>query len=289
MIRRLCLIGAGLIGGSLALALRRRGLVGEIIGVDTDPRNLARARELGIVDRVAPDIQTAAREADWVAIATPVGAMPGILAALRPVWREEAVYTDTGSTKADVMAALEQEFGAAPANFVPGHPIAGAERSGAEAANPAIFEGKRVILTPVAGTDPRALARVAALWEGIGARVSQMEPRHHDAVLAATSHLPHVLAFVLTAMLGRRDEQQELFQYAAGGFRDFTRIASSDPRMWRDICLANRREIVPLIGQYRETLREAAEIIEGGDADRLLALFSDARSARQRFLDQLEK
>lgn len=288
MIRRLCLIGAGLIGGSLAYALRQRCLAGEIIGVDADPGNLAQARDLGIIDCIAADLPTAAAGADWVVIATPVGAMPGIFAALRPVWREGAVYTDTGSTKADVVAALAQVFGSAPVNFVPGHPIAGAERSGAEAANPAMFEGKRVILTPLADTDPLALAKVTALWEAVGARVSQMEPRHHDEVFAATSHLPHVLAFVLTAMLGRRDEQQEIFQYAAGGFRDFTRIASSDPRMWRDICLANRQEIVPLIGQYREALREAAELVEAGDAERLLALFSEARAARQRFLDQLE-
>lgn len=289
MIQRLCLIGVGLIGGSLALALRHRGLVGEIIGTDADPANLAIAHEQGIVDHVSPSIAAAATGADWVVIATPVGALPAIFSALRPLWRDDVVYTDTGSTKADVIAALEQVFGAVPANFVPGHPIAGAERSGAEAAHAGLFDHRRVILTPLANTDPLSLERVGALWAGIGARVSQMDPRHHDEVLAATSHLPHVLAFVLTAMLGRKDEKQEIFQYAAGGFRDFTRIASSDPRMWLDICLANRRELVPLIEQYREALREVAELMSGGDADRLLALFSDARAARQRFLDQLEK
>jgi prephenate dehydrogenase len=289
MIQRLCLIGVGLIGGSLARALRHRGLVGEIIGIDADPSNLAIAKKQRLVDHVSPSIAAAATGADWVVIATPVGAMPTIFSALRPSWRDDVVYTDTGSTKLDVIAALERIFGAVPANFVPGHPIAGAERSGAVAAHAGLFENRRVILTPLTNTDPHILERVNALWEGIGARVSRMEPRHHDEVLAATSHLPHVLAFVLTAMLGHKDEKQEIFQYAAGGFRDFTRIASSDPRMWLDICLANRQEIVPLIEQYREALRETAELMSDGDADRLLALFSDARAARQRFLDQLEK
>lgn len=289
MIERLCLIGVGLIGGSLALALRQRGLVVEVIGVDADPANLATARELGIVDRVEQDIGAAAAGADWVVIATPVGAIPDVLAALRPVWRDNAVYTDTGSTKADVAAGLTHVLGRTPGNFVPGHPIAGAERSGAAAASAGLFDGKRVILTPLAATDPACLARVEELWQRVGARVSRMAPAHHDEVLAATSHLPHVLAFVLTAMLGHKDERAEIFQYAAGGFRDFTRIASSDPRMWRDICLANRREIVPLLEQYREALGRTAAILTEGDADELLALFSAARAARQRFLDQLEK
>jgi len=171
---------------------------------------------------------------------------------------------------------------------VPGHPITGAERSGAMAAEAGLFENRRVILTPVAATGPEPLERVSAMWRSVGAAVTCMDPGHHDQVLAATSHLPHVLAFVLTEMLGRKDEQQEIFQYAAGGFRDFTRIASSDPRMWRDICLANTREIVPLIEQYREALRMAARLMRQGDAEDLLQLFSAARSARQRFLDQLE-
>jgi prephenate dehydrogenase len=288
MIQRLCLIGVGLMGGSLALALRRRGLVREILGVDPDSGNLEAARQLRIVDAGYSDLRHGVNGADWVVIAAPVGAVPGILSDLQPVWREDAVYTDTGSTKADVVVALERMFGRAPANFVPGHPITGAERSGAMAAEAGLFENRRVILTPVAATGPEPLERVSAMWRSVGAAVTCMDPGHHDQVLAATSHLPHVLAFVLTEMLGRKDEQQEIFQYAAGGFRDFTRIASSDPRMWRDICLANTREIVPLIEQYREALRMAARLMRQGDAEDLLQLFSAARSARQRFLDQLE-
>ena len=288
MIQRLCLIGVGLMGGSLALALRRRGLVREILGVDPDSGNLEAARQLRIVDAGYSDLRHGVNGADWVVIAAPVGAVPGILSDLQPVWREDAVYTDTGSTKADVVVALERMFGRAPANFVPGHPITVAERSGAMAAEAVLFENRRVILTPVAATGPEPLERVSAMWRSVGAAVTCMDPGHHDQVLAATSHLPHVLAFVLTEMLGRKDEQQEIFQYAAGGFRDFTRIASSDPRMWRDICLANTREIVPLIEQYREALRMAARLMRQGDAEDLLQLFSAARSARQRFLDQLE-
>jgi len=288
MIERLCLIGVGLMGGSLALALRQRGLAREVMGIDVDPANLAAARERNIIDAGFSDLRVGVEGADWVVIAAPVGATPGILAALLPVWRDEVIYTDTGSTKADVIGALERILGRIPSNFVPGHPITGAERSGAGAAEPGLFANRRVILTPVAATAADMLERVDAMWRGVGASVTRMDPAHHDEVLAATSHLPHVLAFVLTEMLGRKDEQQEIFQYAAGGFRDFTRIASSDPRMWRDICLANAREIVPLIEQYREALGTTAERMRLGDADGLLQLFSAARSARQRFIDQLE-
>ena len=288
MIERLCLIGVGLMGGSLALALRQRGLVREVVGIDVDPANLAAARERNIIDAGFSDLREGVEGADWVVIAAPVGATPGILANLRSVWREDVIYTDTGSTKADVIGGLERILGHVPGNFVPGHPITGAERSGAGAAEPNLFASRRVIVTPVAATSPDILVQVEAMWRGVGASVTRMDPAHHDEVLAATSHLPHVLAFVLTEMLGRKDEQQEIFQYAAGGFRDFTRIASSDPRMWRDICLANAREIVPLIEQYREALGTTAERMRLGDAEGLLQLFSAARSARQRFLDQLE-
>jgi prephenate dehydrogenase len=289
MIERLCLIGVGLIGGSLALALRQKGLVREVVGVDPHRANLETARQLGIIDRFYADPVDAVKGADWVVMATPVGAIPAIFSSLKPGWRNDVVYTDTGSTKADVVDAARWVFGEVPGNFVPGHPIAGAESSGASAANGALFEHKRVILSPLAETRPDMVEQVEMLWRSVGGRVSRMDYRHHDEVFAATSHLPHVLAFVLTEMLGRKDEQQEIFQYAAGGFRDFTRIASSDPRMWLDICLANRQEIVPLIEEYREALGQTAEIIARGDADKLLALFTEARAARQRFLDQLEK
>lgn len=289
MIKRLCLIGVGLIGGSLALALRKQGYVREVVGVDPHRANLKTALDLGIVDRCYADPAEGVIGADHVVIATPVGAIPAIFSALKPVWQDDVVYTDTGSTKSDVVEAAIQVFGEVPPNFVPGHPIAGAERSGADAARAELYEHKRVILSPLPHSRPSSVDQVELLWQKAGARVSRMDYRHHDEVFAATSHLPHVLAFVLTEMLGRKDEQAEIFQYAAGGFRDFTRIASSDPRMWLDICLANRQELVPLIGQYQEALGQAAGLIARGEAEELLSLFTDARAARQRFLDQLEK
>lgn len=289
MIQRLCLIGVGLIGGSLSLALKQRGLIGTTVGFDIDSSNLRQALEHGVIDLAADSMGSAVAGADWVVIATPVGALPRVFADLQPHWRDDWTVCDTGSTKLDVVQAATQVFGCVPANFVPGHPIAGAELSGAGAARADLFERKRVILTPVEQTDRAALRRVEQCWLSIGALVSEMAPSHHDEVLAATSHLPHVLAFVLTEMLGRKDEQQEIFQYAAGGFRDFTRIASSDPRMWLDICLANRQQLLPLLEEYREALRMTGQLIESENAGELLTLFSDARNARQRFLDQLEK
>lgn len=289
MIERLCIIGVGLIGGSIARGVRAKGLAQVLVGVDADPANLTAALAQGVIDAGQSSPAAGAADADLVVIAVPVGAVEAVLRELKPTWSERTVYTDAGSTKCDVISAAERVFGNVPANFVPGHPIAGAEQSGVDASKADLYNGKRVILTPVDNTAAAALERVESLWTGLGGRIARMDPHHHDEVLAATSHLPHVLAFVLTDMLGRKDQQQDIFQYAAGGFRDFTRIASSDPRMWRDICLANRRKIVPLIEEYRESLARAAELIATGSADELRTLFSDARAARQRFLDQLEK
>ncbi|MGX2041676.1 prephenate dehydrogenase [Methylocaldum sp. MU1018] len=289
MIERLCVIGVGLIGGSVARAARAEELCREIVGVDADPDNLRKALESGVIDAGFSDPRQGAANADLVMIATPVGTFDAVFGALKPVWSTLAAVTDAGSTKCNVIESAERIFGEVPDNFVPGHPIAGAERSGVDASTADLYQGKRVILTPLKTTSSQALRRVESFWRSIGAKVFEMEPAHHDEVLAATSHLPHVLAFTLTYMLGKKDEQQEIFQYAAGGFRDFTRIASSDPKMWLDICLANRREIVPLIHQFREELGVAAGLISRGAADELYALFADARSARQRFLEQLEK
>lgn len=289
MIERLCIIGVGLIGGSVARAARAKELCHQIVGVDADADNLRRALACGVIDAGFSDVEKGAANADMVMIATAVGTFDTIFSALKAIWPTEAVVTDVGSTKCSVIESAEKIFGEVPDNFVPGHPIAGAERSGVDASTVDLFQGKRVILTPLETTSPLAVKRVESLWQSMGAKVYQMEPAHHDEVLAATSHLPHVLAFTLTNMLGKKDEQQEIFQCAAGGFRDFTRIASSDPKMWLDICLANRREIVPLIHQFREELAVAASLIAEGATDQLFALFADARGARQRFLDQLEK
>jgi len=289
MINRLCVIGVGLIGGSFALGLKEAGLVKRVVGVDRDAENLDLALFTGLIDEAAPSLEAGVSGADCVFIAVPVGGMPDLFRQLLPFWQNNVLYTDAGSTKADVLSALNNAFGHIPPNFVAGHPIAGAETSGASSARCGLFEGRRVILTPVDETSGESLGLATALWEGIGARVSAMAPVHHDEILAATSHLPHVLSFVLTAMLGRHDEQQEIFAYAAGGLRDFTRIAGSDPGMWRDIALANKDQLLPLIEEYRTALEEVATFIRTGDADRLAQLFADARLARQRFIDQLDK
>lgn len=288
MIERLCVIGVGLIGGSLARAVRRSGLCRRIVGVDADPANLQRALALGVIDRAATDLVEGSKGADLVLIAVPVRATTAVLAALKPVWNPLAVYTDVGSTKVNVVEAARRVFGEMPTNFVPGHPVAGAERSGVDAAHVDLFRQKRVILTPTAQTSPNAVAVVTALWRGVGADVAEMEPQRHDQVLAATSHLPHVTAFALVDMLNREDETEAIFRYAAGGFRDFTRIASSDPIMWRDICLANRRPILERIEGLRQELACLAALIESEDGAALLQSFQRANAARQRFLEMFE-
>lgn len=289
MIERLALIGTGLIGGSITLAARKAGFVHQISGFDQNPEHLENALTAGIIDHAAFSIEEVVRHADLIVIAVPVGAIPAVLAELRPFWNPDAVYTDVGSTKLNVIESLVSIFGFVPENFVPGHPIAGLEQSGPKAATPSLFEKKRVILTPTLETRAEALSRVVLLWEALGARVSEMEPGQHDEILAATSHLPHVLAFALTDMLGTKDETVQIFKYAAGGFRDFSRIASSDPRMWRDICLANRDALVPLIQEYCAVLSRTAAMLQSGDAIELQERFAHARNARQRFLDQFDQ
>lgn len=282
MIQRLCVIGVGLIGGSAARCAR--GFCREIVGVDVSPENLRRGIELGVIDWGCEDLAVAAQDADFVLIATPVGAIEEIFRTLAPVWSESAVYTDVGSTKGSVVEAARSVFRRLPGNFVPGHPVAGAERSGVDAADPDLFAGKRVVLTPLPDSETNALQRVESFWQRLGARVSIMDVSHHDVVFAATSHLPHILAFTLVGMLGRKNEQAEIFQYAAGGFRDFTRIASSDARMWSDICHANRRFILQMLEEFQQDLQEVTAFIRADRVDALYTRFREARAARERFL-----
>ncbi len=290
MFERLCIIGAGLIGGSVALAARANGLCSNIVayGREADAPNLQTALELGVVDACFTDLEPALAGADLVLIAVPVGAVTGVFRQLRPFWSETAVYTDVCSAKGSVLAAAVEVFGRAPANFIAAHPIAGAERSGAAAAQADLFQQRRLIITPDAGSDPSALQKVQAFWQAMGAWVSLMTPAHHDTVFAATSHLPHLLAFALVGLLGRQDEQREIFKFAAGGFRDFSRIASSDPTMWVDIALANRAEILPLLQEYRAELSLLERMLQERRPDELFQAFSYAKNARQRYLDQLD-
>jgi prephenate dehydrogenase len=287
---RLCIIGVGLIGGSIARAARIKGLCQQIVayGQQQNLANLQLAQELGVIDQFYTDISEAIKECDVVIIATPVGTMQTIFEQLKPYWNQQTIYSDAGSTKGSVVTALEAVFGAVPTNFVLAHPIAGAERSGVAAANPQLFENRRLIITPLADTEANALNAVSNFWQQLGSSVSQMSVEHHDTVLAATSHLPHILAFALVGLLGRKDEQWEIFKYAAGGFKDFSRIASSDPTMWQDICLANKQEIIPLIQQYQDELSKIQQLLASDQVAALFETFTYARNARQRFLDQQE-
>ncbi len=283
MIDRLCIVGVGLIGGSLAKDLRRLGLCGEVIGCSRKRENLERARELGIIDAYYLDPAKAVEGADMVVLAVPLGAMAAVLEAMRPGLATGAVLTDVGSAKCSVLEAARSAFGAIPENFVPAHPIAGTEHSGVEAALQGLFQGRRVILTPTDETRPEAVSRVRDMWQSVGAEVLEMDPAHHDEVLAATSHLPHMLAYTLVDMLGRMEERVEMFRYAAGGFRDFTRIASSDPQMWHDICIANRGALVDALDQFQADLGTAIDAIRDGDGNTIKEIFTRAKALRDRY------
>ncbi len=290
MFNRLCIIGVGLIGGSLARAARLQGLCNNIVGYGRpqDLQNLQLAKQLGIVDTFYLNIVEALLGVDCVLIATPVGSIEAVFSLLKPHWSEQVIYSDVGSTKGSAIAAVKKVFGSVPSNFVPAHPIAGAEQSGAQAAVEDLFLGKRLIITPTEQTDLQALQKIRRFWEQIGCIVSVMSVKRHDSVLAATSHLPHILAFAFVDMLGKQDEQNEIFRYAAGGFKDFTRIASSDPTMWQDICLANKNQIIPLIERTKAQLDRIQGFLENDDSQQLFTLFTHANVARQRFLDQFE-
>lgn len=289
MIRRLAVIGVGLIGGSLAKALRAAGEVGEIIGCGRSRPNLERAVELGVIDRFTHDIGEAAAGADLVFLAVPLGAMRPAFEALKGRLAPDAVITDGGSAKGSVVADCAAVFGGELPAFVPGHPIAGTEHSGVEAAFAELYQSRRVILTPTENTDPQAVARVRAVWQACGAEVIEMAVAHHDEVLAATSHLPHMLAFGLVDALARMKENDEIFRYAAGGFRDFTRIASSNPVMWRDICIANGPALSAMLTEFSSEMSELADTIRRADGEHLLEIFQRAKAARDRYVDgQLE-
>ena len=278
---RLAVIGVGLIGGSFALALKQAGKVTHVVGVGRNHANLDAARKRGIIDSIAPDAAVAAGEADLVLVAAPVGQFPAIFSALRD---SKALITDAGSTKRDVVAAARAALGKKIAQFVPGHPVAGAEKSGAAAASADLFKGRRVILTPLKENPAAAVAKVRSLWEACGAHVTRLEPEDHDALLAAVSHLPHVLAYALVHDIAGRGNAEQLFSYAAGGFRDFTRIASSHPEMWRDICVANRDAILAELARYTAQLGLVEKLLQAGDANALEKLFRQAREARERWL-----
>lgn len=280
---RLVVVGLGLIGGSFAKGMRESGLCAEVVGVDLDAASRALAVELGVVDRCETDLALACKGADVIQLAVPILAMEKMLALLAGMDLGPAILTDVGSAKGNVVRAAAQAFGGMPARFVPGHPIAGSEQSGVEASNANLFERHKVILTPVAETDAASLAVVDAMWRALGADVEHMQVERHDEVLAATSHLPHLLAFGLVDSLAKRNENLDIFRYAAGGFRDFTRIAGSDPVMWHDIFLANREAVLRTLDTFRTDLDALRDAVDAGDGHQLLGVFTRARVAREHF------
>jgi prephenate dehydrogenase len=281
---RLAVIGVGLIGGSFALALKQAKAVSHVVGVGRDPANLKLALERGAIDSMAPDAAAAARGADLILISTPVAQFPRILGAITSNLDAKTVVTDAGSTKRDVVAAARKALGKKISQFVPAHPIAGAEKSGVAAASAELFRGKRVVLTPLHENPADDISKVEAAWSSCGARISRMDPDEHDAVLAAVSHLPHLLAFALVHDVARRENSAQLFSFAAGGFRDFTRIASSHPEMWRDICIANRDRLLDELKSYSSKLGSVQKLLEAGDAAGLEKLFASARDARNKWI-----
>nr|WP_305777809.1 bifunctional prephenate dehydrogenase/3-phosphoshikimate 1-carboxyvinyltransferase [Pseudomonas sp. Hg5Tf] len=283
LIGRLVVVGLGLIGGSFAKGLRESGLCREVVGVDLDPQSRKLAVELGVVDRCEEDLAAACVGADVIQLAVPILAMEKLLARLAQLDLGHAVLTDVGSAKGNVVRAAREAFAKQLAYFVPGHPIAGSEQSGVEASNAALFRRHKVILTPLAETDPGALALVDRLWRALDADVEHMQVERHDEVLAATSHLPHLLAFGLVDSLAKRNENLDIFRYAAGGFRDFTRIAGSDPVMWHDIFLANREAVLRTLDTFRSDLDALRDAVDAGDGHQLLGVFTRARVAREHF------
>jgi prephenate dehydrogenase len=281
---RVAVIGVGLIGGSFALALKAAGICGHVVGAGRSAENVRAALARGAIDSAAPDPAAAAQGADLVLVATPVAQFEKVLASLAPVLGPKTLVTDAGSTKLDVIAAARAQLGPRVARFVPAHPIAGGEESGVGAADVGLFRGKRVVLAPLAENEPGDVARVEAVWRACGARVFRMSAQEHDAVFAAVSHLPHLLAFALVHEIAERANAAQLFGYAAGGFRDFTRIASSHPEMWRDICVANRDALLAELDCYLAKLGQVRARLSERDGAALERMFGEARAARSRWL-----
>lgn len=283
LVDHLAIVGLGLIGGSLARAVRSAGVVGRVSGFDLDPTQCEQALALGVIDTAAKNAADAAQGADVVLLAVPVLETATVVAALQSALADNAILTDVGSTKVSVIMAVEEALGGLPANFVPAHPIAGTEKVGVAASDGTLFRGKHVVITPHAGMNEAAGRKVAALWRAAGATVDSMPPEHHDEIFAATSHLPHVLAYTLVDMLAQMESSSELFNYTAGGFHDFTRIAGSSPKMWHDIVRANRGAVLPLVERYIAALEKLRAAIATDDSTALLDCFTRARDARQRF------
>lgn len=285
MINKLCIFGVGLIGGSLALALKKAGYCKNIIGCSRDEAHLQRAVELGVIDSYTLDQKEAVQGADLVLFAVPIRAIGGILANIVDVLDDNTIITDAGSAKGSVINAVKDVYdGNLPAIFVPGHPIAGREKSSVEAAIPDLYIDHKVVLTPIQETSENAIHIVKAMWQAAGATVEMLPVKHHDDVLAATSHLPHILAFSLVNTLSKSEYKDAVFDYAAGGFKSFSRTASSDPVMWRDICLENKTAILNSLDAYQQDLESLRTAIEAENAEKIQQVFENAKTTRDRII-----
>jgi prephenate dehydrogenase len=285
---KVVIVGVGLIGGSFARALRHAGVVGTLVGVGRSLDAMARALELGIIDQVAPSMQDAMAGADLVLIAAPVAQTATILASLLPYLEAGTVVTDAGSTKSDVVAAARAVLKERVGQFVPGHPIAGRETNGPDAAIVDLYHGKKTVLTPLAENTPENIDRVAAAWSACGAIIHKLSPQEHDTVFASVSHLPHLLAYALVDDIARKPHAGLLFQYAASGFRDFTRIAGSSPEMWRDISLANQSALLGELDAYLAQLTAMRAMLANGDGAAIEAVYANAQRARCRWIEAIE-
>ncbi|MDE2428335.1 MAG: prephenate dehydrogenase/arogenate dehydrogenase family protein [Burkholderiales bacterium] len=286
--KRVAIFGVGLIGGSFALALKKTGAVGEIVGVGRSRAALDTALQLGIVDCIAHNAEEALQGTDLVLIAAPVAQTTAILSSIQPHLRGGVIVTDAGSTKADVVAAARQTLGGKIGQFVPAHPIAGRELNGPQAALVDLYAGKKVVITRLPDNLDADVQRVAWAWQQCGAIIHYLAPAEHDAVFAAVSHLPHLLAYALVDDIARKENADTLFQYAASGFRDFTRIAGSSPEMWRDISIANRSAMLSELDSYLARLADMRNFLQNADAEKIAAVYSNAQRARHNWISAIE-
>ena len=286
---KVVIFGVGLIGGSFALGLKAAEQVEEVVGFGRSISTLMQAQDLGIIDRLGANAGQEVIDADLVLLATPVAQMPEIMERIAPYLGPNTVVTDGGSTKSDVVAEVRQAFGDKVGQFVPAHPIAGAENSGAAAARADLYREKKVVLTPLPENSVLNIARVRSAWEWCGAQIHELTPEEHDRVFAAVSHLPHLLSYALVHDIALRDNSELLFSFAASGFRDFTRIAASHPEMWRDICLANRGALLDELDRYRAQLDGLRDALEKGDGAALEQTFDIARTARRNWAENKTK
>jgi prephenate dehydrogenase len=280
-----CIIGTGLIGGSLALALRRAEFCTQITGAGRTEATLKTAVDLGVIDSYEMDLAKAVSGADIVVVSVPLGAMKSVFEKIAPGLSATAVVTDAGSAKQGVIRDAEAALGDKASRFVAAHPIAGTERSGVQAAFKELYDERRVIITPTESTEAGATDLVTAMWQAAGAEVETMSAEHHDQILAGTSHLPHLLAFGLVDCLNNLEDVDEIFRFAAGGFRDFTRIASSDPVMWRDVCLSNREAVMAMMKRYFQEMDKMYEALQESDGEKLKDIFVRAKTVRDDFCD----